>query len=193
MFSFTVAQELYQFGVSLLLGAALGVFYDIFRILRVAIPSGKVLVFIEDTLFFVSAAFLAFQVILQSGGAYVGIYMVLGMILGFVIYYFTFGVIVFRLAHAIIGGIKFVISFIGKRILLPIGRLLLAILRQLVRPLCWVGALLYRQIKKVLPKCKKALQNVGTVVYTNNKRKISNRVFRRKRRYVGRKKGRKAP
>mgnify|MGYP002545496206 CR=1 FL=1 len=48
---FTVHEQLTLFGASCLLGAALGVIYDAFRALRIALPHNKILVALEDIAF----------------------------------------------------------------------------------------------------------------------------------------------
>ena len=50
---FTVSEELVLFGLSCLAGAVIGVFYDIFRVIRIIFPHNDVLILIEDIIFLV--------------------------------------------------------------------------------------------------------------------------------------------
>ena len=42
---FTVSEELVLFGLSCLAGAVIGVFYDIFRVIRIIFPHNDILIF----------------------------------------------------------------------------------------------------------------------------------------------------
>ncbi len=51
---FSVSEELVLFGISCLAGAVIGVFYDVFRVIRIIFPHNAVLVTIEDIITIVS-------------------------------------------------------------------------------------------------------------------------------------------
>ena len=57
----SVSQQTMTFLQSLLLGAALGMLYDVFRILRLLIPSGKVISFVEDIVYFLLCGVISCQ------------------------------------------------------------------------------------------------------------------------------------
>ncbi|MBR6385774.1 MAG: spore cortex biosynthesis protein YabQ [Ruminococcus sp.] len=88
---FTVSEELVLFGLSCLAGAVIGVFYDIFRVIRIIFPHNDILILIEDIIFLVGYVifFMAFSSVSVRGE--MRGYYILGNIIGFVIYFFTVG------------------------------------------------------------------------------------------------------
>ena len=81
-----VASQVVFFLQSMLLGAALGVFYDVFRILRLAFPKGKVVIFFQDLLFFCTAAVATFVFLEYAQSGEIRLFIFIGEILGFVLY-----------------------------------------------------------------------------------------------------------
>lgn len=88
---FSVNEQLLLFGLSCVFGAALGIFYDVFRTLRVIFPHNSWLVVIEDVLFM--SGYAIFLSVFASAAARgeLRFYYVIGNFLGFVIYFFTVG------------------------------------------------------------------------------------------------------
>lgn len=119
----TVARETIIFLLSCVLGMWTGVIYDVFRIIRIAFPTGKWILFAEDTLFvFVAMAFtFLFDVHFLNG--YLRGFVIVGEILGFIIYYFTVGVVVFKCSKKLIFAIKSFIRWMYRIFLIPVWRL----------------------------------------------------------------------
>lgn len=113
----SVAHQTQCFLLSLLLGAALGVLFDFFRILRLALPSPRWLVSAEDLLYFVLAAWCSLRFMLFVNQGEVRSFILVGEILGWVLYFFTMGQIVIKAADG-------VLRFLSRWLLRPIARLL---------------------------------------------------------------------
>lgn len=112
---FTVHEHLILFGLSCLFGAALGVFYDIFRALRLIFPHNFLLVTAEDVIFMSCyAVFISSFTSAAARGEFRFFY-IFGNILGFILYIVTAG-------NVITGVLKRLIS------------LLRSILRLIMRP-----------------------------------------------------------
>lgn len=91
---FSVSQQLRIFLLSCLGGAFIGVVYDVFRALRIAVPHGKIAVFAEDCIFFgICGLYLMLFALVFARGE-LRIYMVFGSLIGFVIYLLSVGKIV---------------------------------------------------------------------------------------------------
>lgn len=142
---------------STLLGTVLGVCYDIFRILRIAVPSGKVLIFIEDLLFFLLAAIVSFFFYQAVNQGIIRGYFLIGELLGFVLYYGTVGKIVYRCAEWIIRWIKKIFGFIFRILLFPLKQ----IFRLFRKPLRY----LRNVFRKLWKKLKNILQLKAVMVY----------------------------
>ncbi|EEG31243.1 putative spore cortex biosynthesis protein YabQ [[Clostridium] methylpentosum DSM 5476] len=162
-----VAPPTWVFLWAVLLGAALGVCYDVFRILRIAIPSGRILVFFEDLLFFLIVAAATFEFYQLTTDGIVRGYVLIGELLGFALYYFTIGALVFRAATAIIHLIQRIIGWLVKVFLWPFRKLFAPLIRKLVRQMKKPAA----RLKKLCKKRKNSLQKKGNLLYNHYKTK----------------------
>lgn len=152
----SVASQSLVFLFSVLIGCAIGVVYDIFRILRIVIPHGTVLTFIEDFIFWVIAMCVAFWFLLMYNNGQVRWYLLLGFISGFTIYINTLGVLVIMQAKFIVRILKAILHFI----LIPF--LFLA------KQICKLFSFLGKKIKKPFIFMKKRC----IIILTNLKRKF---------------------
>lgn len=108
----TVAPQTWDFLLACLLGAFLGVCYDLFRILRVAIPPSKTSAFLQDILFALIALVTTFLFLQSVTDGALRFFVIVGEFLGFLLYHFTLGVLVIKAATAIIKVVKRVLHII---------------------------------------------------------------------------------
>lgn len=125
----SVAEQTWMFLASVALGAALGVCYDVFRILRIAIPHRSAAVIAEDILFFALCAAATFCFLLAAGDGQLRAFVLIGEAIGGILYYCTVGVLVIGMAKWIIGAIKWVFSTIWKVFIRPVCNLIKKIAR----------------------------------------------------------------
>lgn len=144
----SVAVQSMSFLYAFLFGAVTGLLYDIFRILRIAFPIGKVAVFIEDVLYLLSAGLLTFVYLLKFNSGEIRSYILLGTLLGFIVYYFTVGKLIIGSAKLIIKLIKIVLSFLFGILLIPIKKI------------CSFLMFIFKKIAKILKKSLKKLLNL---------------------------------
>ncbi len=165
----TVAEETLIFLYSCLLGCGLAMVYDLFRILRLAFPGGKAAVFIEDGIFVIIATLATFVFCVNFCNGYFRVFVAIGEILGFILYYFTVGVLVFRAAKSIINGVKAVLRFLHRILVKPVVKFMKYICTKIKR--------IFRQISQKLPKgffgLKFHLKRHGKLLYNEtNHQKI---------------------
>ncbi|MBO5343538.1 MAG: spore cortex biosynthesis protein YabQ [Ruminococcus sp.] len=111
---FTVSDELWLFFLSCAAGAVFGVYYDVFRALRLTIPHHGFFVFLEDVIFLATyAIFLSAFASAEARGE-LRAYYAFGGILGFTLYHFTIGRFVMRFIKKIIGSVKIIFAIIVK-------------------------------------------------------------------------------
>lgn len=111
---FSVGEELRLFLLSCLTGAIFGVYYDVFRTLRLAVRHSKFFVLLEDILFLATyAVFLLSFASAEARGELRGYY-VIGGAIGFTLYYFTVGKMIVRLMQKVTGVIKCVFAMAVK-------------------------------------------------------------------------------
>lgn len=101
-----IVDEVMSFLCSCVVGMVLGAFFDCFRILRLAVKSPKILVFIEDVLFFIVAAIATLYIVLEQSNGTVRVFLLFGELLGLIIYFYSIGILVIKSAKFIISVFK---------------------------------------------------------------------------------------
>ena len=119
LYGLSLAQQTRGFLLSLGFGFIMGIFYDLFRIIRISISRGKVATIISDILYCIFLCFALFLFCLTINEGEIRLYLLLGAGAGFCVYYFSLGVIVFSLNEKIIGFIKKVFLRIFKILSFP--------------------------------------------------------------------------
>lgn len=157
----TITSQTYLFFTSILLGASLAAVYDIFRILRIAIPSGSLLIAIEDIFYFLFCTFVTFTFILRTNEGMVRSYILLGEIIGWVLYYLTLGNLVISFSRKIILFFEKLFLFVYRYFIRPVYLIIRWFLRLFKKPVLW----LYKQGKKVNTNNKYNLKQIHVMLY----------------------------
>lgn len=92
----SLPEQLGTFAYALGFGFFLGIFYDLFRAVRMLFSNGKKAFFAADVLFALFAAFLTFLFTLTVTSGSIRGYVLFGEVLGFFVYYFSLGVLFSR-------------------------------------------------------------------------------------------------
>lgn len=159
-----VAQPVILFLEACVLGVLLGVLYDVFRILRLALPHGKIIVFVEDILYFFLITVISFAFVLLWADGVVRSFLLLGELLGGVVYFFTLSLLILKAAGLIIRAVKAVLHFLFRVTLLPVWRLI----RRIGHGCRKLWDFLASRYKIIHLKRKKHLKPAGGVVYNDN-------------------------
>lgn len=112
-----VAAQTRIFLFSIGFGFLLGILYDVFRTVRIVISESKGFVLFMDLLYFLVCTFLNFCYILTVDYGKIRFYIVFAEILGWLIYYFSFGAVAIRFSRFVSKAIR---SF-AKMIFKPFG------------------------------------------------------------------------
>lgn len=155
-----LAEQTEIFLYSLGFGFLLGILYDVFRTLRLIISSSRLFVFIWDLIYFAVCAFLTFCFIMVIDSGKVRIYVALGEILGWLIYYFSFGAIAIKLSNAVISFLRRIFTAIFK----PIKRIFVWFCKKIRK----TGVFCKKIIRKSDKKAKFNLQKYKGIVYNLN-------------------------
>ncbi len=107
----SLSQQFSAFFYSTLLGFALGVVYDLFRVLRLFGLKSAVAVFIEDIVFWLVCMISTFIFTLIYNNGELRLYIILFEIIGFLIQHFTIGNAVFKLLKCSFNALR---NFLGK-------------------------------------------------------------------------------
>lgn len=140
----TIAVQTRLFMMAWGFGFLLGVAYDLCRILRLTITRGRIAVFIVDILYFLAAGLSVFLFMLAYNQGEFRFYLILGIIFGFLIYYFTFG--------------AFILKWSNRTIRL-LRRVLRAILHAFMLPILWLERLFQRCFARIRSSVPGKLKN----------------------------------
>lgn len=145
------------FFYSLGFGFMLGILYDVFRTLRLIISKSKAFAFLSDIIYFPLGSFLTFCFIMVVDSGKVRLYVFFGEILGWLIWYFSFGAIALRFTNAVIRIFNRMFSVVYG----PIKR----VLRTVYRKSGKIAANSKKIIRKNNKKVKFSLQKHSSIVY----------------------------
>lgn len=102
------------FAMSILLGVLLGIFYDVLRFMRTRTCASVVKVAFFDSIFWIVVALSVFVFIINKAHAQSRIYLLIGMLLGSVLYFITFSPLLFEILDFIVETLMKILSFFSK-------------------------------------------------------------------------------
>ena len=130
-----LSQQVMAFVWAVVIGCVFGLLFDVFRILRIAIPVPDAVIAAQDILYFSVCAALAFLFLLGQTDGRVRFFLLVGIVIGAIIYFCTLSVPVMGVSRFIIAFVKGVLSFFWRYLLLPVWRLCFWIVSVLLFPL----------------------------------------------------------
>lgn len=123
LYSLSLAQQTKGFLMSLGFGFIMGFFYDVFRIIRISISRSKAAFVVFDILYCIFLCFCTFLFFLTVNEGELRVYLLLGEAIGFAVYYFSLGAVIFSVSEKIILFIKRTLRWIFKIISYPFRKL----------------------------------------------------------------------
>lgn len=115
----TIAQ-LYSLFIFIICGIIIGIFFDIFRILRRSFKTPDIITYIQDILFWIiTGLFLLFTLFIFENGQ-IRSYNIIGLIIGFILYMLTVSKYIIKSSVSVILFFKNIINKIFKIIIYPI-------------------------------------------------------------------------
>ena len=145
----SVSSQTIAFLLSCLLGAGLAAVYDVFRILRIALPQPAPVIAAQDFAYLLICAGATFFYLMTTVSGQIRLFVLVGEVIGWVLYYFTIGDVVMKAAHT-------VIDFVYR------------LLRLLLTPFIFVGKRLYR----ILSRAGKKVEARAKKISTNGKMRL---------------------
>ncbi len=118
----TVAGQTWMFLLSIALGALLGACYDVFRILRIAVPHRAGVVLAEDILFSVICAAATFLFLVSVDSGRIRVFALIGELVGFALYYCTVGALVIGISKWIIHAVRWLFALLWRIFAAPVLR-----------------------------------------------------------------------
>lgn len=110
----SVSTQCLTFLYACLLGTALGLLYDVFRITRKALPLPAAAVAAQDLLFFFLCAFFSFLFLMAETDGKIRWFIAAGEFLGAVLYHLTAGELVMAVSDVIIGAVRWLLRLVWR-------------------------------------------------------------------------------
>ena len=120
----SMPQQTLLFVTTVGVGAGVGLFYDMFRVLRLTAPHGQLAVQIEDFVFWVAATGMVFYVMLHLSEGEIRWFSLVGTSLGMALYFATVSRWVVAVAVIIVNFAKRVLTATVRVLMLPVRILL---------------------------------------------------------------------
>lgn len=150
IYSLSIAEQTKGFLLSLGFGFLMGILYDLFRIIRICISKSKTIVLVFDLLYFVCLAFCSYIFFLVVNEGDIRAFLIVGEGIGFAIYYFSLGVVVFTASEKIVNT--------TKKVILKLFKIILS-------PFCWI----FKKLKTFLEKISKKWHKKGKKIKNKSK------------------------
>ena len=165
---FTVSEELRLFGISCLMGAGVGIGYDILRVMRLMLPHNSFLVAAEDIGFLglYAVALTAFSNAAARGE--MRLYFAVGNAIGFALYFLTVG----RAVNTTLRKLFSVLGASFKLIFIPV--------KAVFAPLCKKAKLKFVRNLQIIVKPLKKIK----IVLLNRRFLLYNKMAKKKRKNV---------
>jgi len=154
-----LSQQLALFLNALGFGFLLGLCYDLFRAFRLLLGLKKLLVLL-DVCYVLLCAFLMFFYLLALNGGRMAAYMLFGTLFGWLVYYFSIGLLAARVSKATVELMKNISQWLLMR---PIGRLFRSF-RRIFRDF---REKMQKKHRKIIKKSKYHLKKKRNMRYTN--------------------------
>lgn len=163
---FSVSQQTAFFLLSVVLGAALGVVYDVFRVFRILFPPAakKTPLAVQDVLFWLIYGFCIFCYSTAVCGGSLRFFMLFGSLAGFALYILTIGNLITGVLRRTAESVRQVLRKVYSLLFEPIVKLL----KNLCQKVRLFFIQIYRKSKKTERSVKKPLQKVPKLVYNKN-------------------------
>lgn len=146
----TIAAQTQVFLWSCVLGAGLSLFYDCFRVFRIAIRGTVILVALEDFIYFTVSAVVTYRFFIATTSGQFRIYLLIGILLGWIICHLTVGAVLLKISTVIINAVKRFFRFL---------------FRIFIRPFIRLGKFIGRKIAKIQKISANRLKKAAAVVY----------------------------
>jgi len=134
-----ITEQFLIFLRAIVVGAVIMNVYDMFRILRLAFSHRDWIVFLEDICFFVLTGLITWNYLLISCRGELRAFVIVGELIGAVLWFFTAGKLVMAAAERIIEILRILVTVLLVRPVCAVLRIMLHLFRQMVRLLWWIA------------------------------------------------------
>ena len=120
----SLPMQLYSLLIFTVSGIVIGIFFDIFRILRKSFRTSNIVTYIEDFLFWLISGLFFLYILLKYNNGQIRNYVIIGLILGIIIYMLTISKFFIKINIRIIEMLKKILVYpliLSGKIIRPIS------------------------------------------------------------------------
>ena len=118
-----ILNQLTNFGIYALCGVLIGIFFDIFRILRKSFKTSNLITYIEDTIFGVITGLFLIFMLLDFNNGDIRFYIFVALLIGLILYFLLISKFFIKINVAIITFFKKIFITIAKIIFKPFRKI----------------------------------------------------------------------
>lgn len=159
----TVAMQLYSLLIFTISGIAIGIFFDIFRILRKSFKTPDVITYIEDAIFWIFSGLFFLFVLFKFNNGEIRSYVIIGLIVGIILYSFTISKYFIKIS-------VFIINLVKKIIFYPL-HFIWNIIKKIIKPFSFIVINIRKNILNIYNKILKTTKNIKKVKHFSYGRK----------------------
>ena len=148
-------EQAYIFYIFILTGLLIGFLFDIFRVLRRSFKTSDIITYIQDIIFWILAGALLIYSIFKFNNGEIRSYVVIGLVMGIMLYLTIFSKLVIKVNVAILTFLKKLIIHIIRIILYPAKILLKLLMKIILKPISFIFINIRKNIKDSLNKMSK--------------------------------------
>lgn len=148
----SIAMQLYILLIFTISGIAIGVLFDIFRILRKSFKTPDFVTYIEDIIFWILSGAIFLFTLFKFNNGEIRSYIIIGLLIGIILYMLTISKYFINL------NVK-IITIIKKIILYPI-KLILKIIKKILKPFSFIVINIRKNFINIFDKIAKTTKKI---------------------------------
>lgn len=151
--------ELYVFGIFIIVGVAISILFDVFRILRKSFKTADLITSIQDIVYWIIVGLILIYSIFIFNNGEIRAYIFLGILIGAVLYLVFISKFIIDICVKMITKIKIILKKIIDVILTPIEFIIKMLKKLLLKPISFIIINYKRGIKNIFKKKIKKINN----------------------------------
>lgn len=145
-------EQIYIFFIFIINGILIGIFFDVFRILRKSFKTSDIITYIEDSIFWILTGILILYSIFTFNQGEIRTYIFLALIIGIIIYILTLSKYFIRISIKVINLIQHILKIFFHFLLFPFKWIFNLLKKYFIQPIMFVFINLKKINQKILRK-----------------------------------------
>ena len=172
--------QLYSLFIFAISGIIIGLFFDIFRVLRRSFKTSDLITYVEDIIFWICTGLFILLVLFKFSNGQIRSYTIIGLALGVIIYILTISKYFIKINVKIVTFIKGIVLKISKLILIPIKKVLKLLRKIFFKPISFLIINIRKNIANFYKETQNFIKSNKNFSKKINKNESKMKKFRKK-------------